>query len=288
MFDTIHIKVSDIKINENIINQYKIKDDFTYLDKNKSEITKHELRIDYIYIKYYTPIKKLTVETSVAEVMNNGKNNLVQSEFYAERFWINLNSILYKYLKITIPKEEWTVSRLDITYDIKTKNIDNPIQKISKLHFPKYNKSLYNDNESVMFSAKSSKIVVYNKQKQYISSKETTTNIQAAANILRIEIRPSRYTVNQYDSSRKAVNLLTKQYADYISGKYHYNDILSQIKKRNRTKTPAPLSANNIKSMEIIAGFMYLIDTYGEKAVKESMTLSTFKNRKRLVKKTSI
>ncbi|WP_448163673.1 hypothetical protein, partial [Bacillus mobilis] len=165
---------------------------------------------------------------------------------------------------------------------------EQAVGNLSDLQIKNYNTNLYNKNEGITFYNDSSRICIYDKQKQYISSKESKSNIQAAANILRIEIRPSRYISKQYDKTRSAVKLLTKQYASYISDKYHLDDIMAQINKRNRTKQPTPLSPSNIKNIETAAGFMYLLDTYGERRVKETMTPSTFKNRKKLLKKINI
>ncbi|PEB56977.1 hypothetical protein CON65_05880 [Bacillus pseudomycoides] len=282
MFDTIILKSTNIEIDINILNQYEYKD-FSYYDSNKNLITKIEFQLEYLHIKYYLQTKTLAITASVARVINK-INNLIQGIFELETFWRNLDELLLNYLQITVDKEEWTVSRLDTTHDIQTKNIEQAVEKLSKLSFSKYTKNLYNDNEGITFSNKTSAIVIYNKQEQYRSIKENEANIQAAANILRIEIRPSRYTMKQYDSTRKAVNLLTREYAEYILEKYHFKDLMTQIKKHNRKKNFTPLSVSNIKNIETAAGFNYLINTYGEKKVKESMTLSTFKNRKRLIK----
>ncbi|KXY70696.1 phage/plasmid replication protein [Bacillus sp. FSL W7-1294] len=286
MFDTIILKSTNIEIDINILNQYEYKD-FSYYDSNKNLITKIEFQLEYLHIKYYLQTKTLAIAASVARVINK-INNLIQGIFELETFWRNLDELLLNYLQITVDKEEWTVSRLDITHDIQTKNIEQAVEKLSKLSFSKYTKNLYNDNEGITFFNKTSAIVIYNKQEQYRSIKENGANIQAAANILRIEIRPSRYTMKQYDSTRKAVNLLTKEYAEYILEKYYFKDLMTQIKKHNRKKNFSPLSVSNIKNIETAAGFNYLINTYGEKKVKESMTQSTFKNRKKLIRDLSI
>lgn len=279
---------TEIEVNPYLLNQYKTKDSFTYFDNNRNEITKHELKIESLYIKYYSPSRKLVLETSVAKVINNNQHNLMPPVFDPKQFWDNLNSILYKYLRITVPNDLWTAVRLDVTRDIKTKNIEQAVEKLSKLQIKNYNTNVYNKNESIIFSNQTSSICIYDKQKQYISKKESESNILAAARVLRVEIRPAPYARDQYDSKKKAINLITKKYADYIAEKYHLSLILTKINKRNRTKQPTPLSPSNIKNIETAAGFMYLLDTYGERKVKEAMTLSTFKNRKKLLKNLGI
>lgn len=287
MFDTLHM-YTETEINPYLLDQYKAKDSFTYLDNNKNEITKHELKIESIYIKYFMPATKLVIETSIAKVINNNQNNLISSTFEPEKFWNNLNSILYKYLQITVPNDNWIVYRLDVTHDIKTKKIEQAVEKLSKLQIKNYNTNLHNQNESITFFNRTSSICIYDKEKQYKTKKESDINIKNAKNILRIEIRPAPYARDQYDSQKKAVNLITKEYAEYIAEKYCLADILTKIKKRNRAKNPVLLTSSNIKNIETAAGFNYLIDMYGEKAVKESMTPGTFKNRRKLLKSIKI
>lgn len=63
---------------------------------------------------------------------------------------------------------------------------------------------------------------------------------------------------------------------------------MAQINNRNRTKQPTKLTVSNIKNIETIAGFNYLIDTYGGKSVKKFMTFGTYKNRRKLLRDINI
>ncbi len=45
---------------------------------------------------------------------------------------------------------------------------------------------------------------------------------------------------------------------------------MAYINNRNCTKKSTELTVSNIKKIEIIAGFNYLIDTYDERSVKNS------------------
>ncbi|WP_448163660.1 hypothetical protein, partial [Bacillus mobilis] len=137
--------VNEIEINSYILDAYKIKE-FSWIDNNVT-FKKITLKLDYIYAKYYLPTRKLVLETSVVKVINNNINNLIPLLFNVDEFWDNLNSILYKYLQVTIKNDKWVVSRLDITHDIKTKNIEQAVGNLSDLQIKNYNTNLYNKNE---------------------------------------------------------------------------------------------------------------------------------------------
>ncbi|MBW4085828.1 hypothetical protein [Paenibacillus sp. S150] len=289
MFDTVVIKARPIHLEtEALLNIEKCKA-VTFLNKETGVLqTRYEIYDEELsYIKYLDGSQTLSIQVSIPKLLyGNNVNQITENNIPS--FFERVQNRLYQLFSIHIPHLEWSISRADICWNFQVgKNVGEYVRMLSKQKLPFKNTRIYNQDQTVEFYNKSSRIILYDKHRQMQKEKASTELIELSKGILRLEIRPSDSDMKKFSATKNAVELLNKSFFEYMITK-----VLNEIEYPSSVSTMdlSWLMGNreNISKIETVLGFQMLQSIFDEPALRQLYTSSTYANRKNLTKKIAI
>lgn len=288
MFDTVKLKVRPIYIDSETMNQLNAKS-VTFLSKETGALsTSYTIYDEKLpFIKYIESSQTLYVQVSIPKFLYSD-NVTMLTEADIPLFFDSLQDRIQQLFHIQIPHDEWTVVRCDVCWNFQVdNNVGDYVRLLGKQQLAYKNTTTYNQDQTVEYWNKSSRIIFYDKHKQTTKMKEAPDIIERSKGILRLEVRPSDSDVKKYASARKAVELLTKPFFDYMTDK-----VLGQIEYPSEASDIGlgwlMDNKENISKIETMLGFQMLQSMFDESILRQIYTSSTFANRKSMAKKMTI
>jgi len=288
MFDTVKLKVRPVYIDSDTLNQLNTKS-FTSFSKETGALsTSYTIYDEQLpFIKYIESSQTLYVQVSIPKFLY-GDNVSMLTEADISLFFNSLQARIEQLFHIQIPHYEWTVSRCDVCWNFQVgMDVSEYVKLLSKQQLAYKTTTTYNQDQTVEYWNKSSRIMFYDKHKEVTRAKEASDIIERSKGILRLEVRPSDSDMKKYASARKAVELLTKPFFDYMTDK-----VLGQIEYPSEASDIglAWLMDNkeNIPKIETMLGFQMLKSMFDESTLRQIYKPSTFALRKSMAKKMTI
>jgi len=288
MFDTVHLKARPVYIDSEILSQLNAKS-VTFLSKETGALsTSYTIYDEQLpFIKYIESSQTLYVQVSIPKFLY-GDNVTMLSEADILLFFDSLQNRIDQLFHIQIPHDEWTISRCDVCWNFQVgKDVGEYVRLLSKQQLAYKDTNTYNQDQTVEFRNKSSRIIFYDKHKQVTRFKESIDIIERSKGILRLEINPSPSDMKKFAPTRKAVELPTKPFFDYMTDK-----VLGQIEYPSEASDIglAWLMDNkeNISKIETMLGFQMLQSMFDESTLRQIYKPSTYANRKSMAKKMTI
>ncbi|MFJ9501288.1 hypothetical protein [Brevibacillus centrosporus] len=239
------------------------------------------------HIKYLESSQTLRVQVSIPKFLygNNVKTIGLDD---INLFFVGLQERIEHLFGVTVPHEDWLVERCDVCWNFQVGNdVGNYVRMLSKQKFAFKNTKSYNQDQTVEFSNKSSRIIFYDKQEEVAKSKETKALIEQAKGILRLEINSSKHDMKKFAPTWKAVELLSQPFFDYMVGKVLDEvDYLDDIEELNVEWLKE--NKDNISKIETYIGFNIIRNLVDESTLKKIYPSSTLATRKSLAKKMTI
>ncbi|MEK4472946.1 phage/plasmid replication protein [Paenibacillus sp. FSL R7-0048] len=288
MFDTIILKARPIPIDPDILNQYN-GHSTTFFSKETGALnTSYTLKDEKLpYMKYIENSQTLTIQVSMPKFLY-GDNVTMLTEADIPLFFEQLQERLLQLFDVHIPHSEWIISRCDVCCNFQVgKKVSEYVRMLSRQQLAYKNTIAYNQDQTVEYRNKSSRIMLYDKHKQTRKEEESNEIIERSKGILRLEVRPSDNDLRRFSPTRKAVELLQKPFFDYTMER-----TLAQIEYPEEV-SDMDLSwlmenRENISKIEIVLGFQLLQSKFDESVLRQLYTSSTYANRKNLAKKIAI
>lgn len=274
MFDTIKLKAENIEICTERLESKKGMQNDTYLKKETGVINdRYRWKEEGIpLIVYYTESKDLYIELSVAKFLY-GENVSVVTKEDINLFWTKLENKIKKLFDVEISRYKWKILRVDVCWNFHVgQKVNDYILKLSKIKLPRKETVCYNQQESVYFKNKSSSIVFYDKYKQCSKHKEYKENekiLKRANGILRLEIRPSKDEIKNFNKERKADEILTFRFFEKLTKDVLDIICFDTLIDENFEITNEWVTSNNLTRIESLIGFKMIINQLGEVKAKE-------------------
>jgi hypothetical protein len=288
MFDTIILKVKPIPIDPAILNQHSSNLTTFYSEETGALNTSYTLKGEKLpYMKYIEGSQTLTVQVSMPKFLY-GDNVTMLTEADIPLFFEQLQERLLQFFDVYIPHSEWIISRCDVCCNFQVgKKVSEYVRMLSRQQFAYKNTIAYNQEQTVEYRNKSSRIMFYDKYKQTRKEEESNEIIERSKGILRLEVRPSDNDLRRFSPTKKAVELLQKLFFDYTMER-----TLAQIEYPEEV-SDMDLSwlmenRENISKIETVLGFRLLQSMFDESVLRQLYTSSTYANRKNLPKKIAI
>ncbi|MGZ9583833.1 phage/plasmid replication domain-containing protein [Paenibacillus marinisediminis] len=268
MFDTIRMTADHIELDIE-----KIKKSGTKVEWNRYTYTIMNPRVPFF--EYNPEQQKLTIQLSIPKFLYGNNVTLLKPE-HINMFWEQLHDELLGTLLVSIQREEWIASRIDVCHNFDVGNqVSRFIVQIAKKSLPRKATCLYNQNQSVVFKNKSSRVTVYDKYKQMKAKGKNPQLTHQAFGILRLEIKCCKQQLRQYSSKRIASYFLNIEFCNrtlklaeplFTFIDIDYDDFIS----------PDLLNSHSITMIERMLGFGLILEKLGEQATKELYSQSTF------------
>ncbi|WP_338552530.1 hypothetical protein [Paenibacillus sp. KS-LC4] len=289
MFDTVVIKAKPIYLDSDVLLSKKNCKSVTFLNKETGVLqTRYELYDEQLsYIKYLDGSQTLSIQVSIPKLLY-GNNVTLIAEHDIPSFFESVQQRIQQLFSISIPHSAWSISRADVCWNFQAgKDVGEYIRMLSKQKLAFKNTRSYNQDQTVEFSNKSSRIMFYDKQKQMQRDKALSELVEQSKGILRLEIRPSNSDMKKFSSTKNAAELLGKPLFDYMTAK-----ALSQIEYPSTQSaidtTWLQENKANISKIETTLGFQCLQYMLDEATHRGLYSSSTFASRKALAKKMTI
>ncbi|AKG34401.1 hypothetical protein [Paenibacillus durus] len=288
MFDTIIMKARPIPIDPDIMNQYNAKSTTFYSEETGVLNTSYTINDEKLpYMKYIEGSQTLTVQVSMPKFLY-GDNVTMLTEADIPLFFEQLQERLLQLFDVYIPYSEWIISRCDVCCNFQVgKKVSEFVRMLSRQQHAYKNTIVYNQDQTVEYRNKSSRIMFYDKHKQTRKEEESKEIIERSKGILRLEVRPSDNDLRRFSTTRKAVELLQKPFFDFMMERTlaqieypeEVNDMELSWLMENR---------ENLSKIETVLGFQLLQSIFDESVLRQLYTSSTYANRKNLAKKIAI
>jgi hypothetical protein len=221
MFDTVVIKARPIHLEQEVLLNIKSCKEVTFLNKDTGVLqTRYEIYDEQLsYIKYLDGSKTLSIQVSIPKLLyGNNVNQITENDI--PNFFESVQKRLFQLFSIHIPHLEWSISRADICWNFQVgKNVGEYVRMLSKQKVPFKNTRIYNQDQTVEFYNKSSRIILYDKHRQMQREKASTELIEQSKGILRLEIRPSVSDMKKFSETKNAVELLNKSFFEYMTAR---------------------------------------------------------------------
>lgn len=288
MFDTLILKAKPIPIDPTILNQYNAKATTFFSKETGALNTSYTFKGEKLpYMKYIEGSRTLTLQVSIPKFLY-GDNVTMLTEADIPVFFERLQERLLHLFDVYIPHSEWIISRCDVCCNFQVgKKVSEYVRMLSRQQLAYKNTIVYNQEQTVEYRNKSSRIMFYDKYKQTRKEEESNEIIERSKGILRLEVRPSDNDLRRFSPTRKAVELLQKPFFDYTMertlAQIEYPEVAGDMElswlMENR---------ENISKIETVFGFRLLQSMFDESVLRQLYTSSTYANRKNLPKKIAI
>lgn len=253
------------------------------------------------FISYHSSSQILTIEVSIPNYLYGNNVQMVIHEDEIKQFWINLKQDINLLLGTNIEADEWQRKRIDCCYNLNISttgfHIEEWLTFISQESIPyKKNKAIHHNEMTrkktgVTFKANAKspdKVMFYSKYDEVSNSKKAYSKeiIQLAKDILRVEVRTSKYEQDGFNKSKRLVDFLNVQFFEYIMEKYKVNAMLRKKTQQDNGKEQLPyqwlLQHFTIAQIETAVGHMDIKNQLNESA-KSLYKKSTWDNREKLL-----
>ncbi|MBH5319869.1 hypothetical protein I6N90_18890 [Paenibacillus sp. GSMTC-2017] len=278
MFDTVVLKARPIHLDSEVLLSMKNCKSVTFLNKETGVLqTRYEIYDEKLsYIKYLDGSQTLSIQVSIPKLLY-GNNVTLTTEHDIPSFFESVQQRIHQLFSIVIPHSEWSISRADICWNFQVgKNVGEYVRMLSKQKLAFKNTRSYNQDQTVEFSNKSSRIIFYDKQQQVQKEKASPELVEQSKGVLRLEIKPSNNDIKKFSPTKNAVELLDKAFFDYMMAK-----VLNEI------EYPSTVSIMDLSWLTLL-GFQVMNSMFEESVLRQIYTSSTYANRKNLVKKMTI
>lgn len=188
-----------------------------------------------------------------------------------ENFYVKLQDKIYELFDVKIEHEEWIVSRLDVFNNFKLDNVSDCVRQIAKLKFPRKKKSVWEDDETVLFKNKSSQIKFYDKEKESQDSR--------SRGVMRMEIQCSHHDIKKFSPKRKAVELITKEFFQQQTEKVLSQINFIDVQQQDITLDWIQSLEQKIAKIEQYIGFTAIHNSLEAKATQDIYGYQTYRNR---------
>ncbi|MGO4548547.1 hypothetical protein AB4Z29_27535 [Paenibacillus sp. 2TAB23] len=289
MFDTVVIKARPIYLESEVLLSMKNCKSVTFLNKETGVLqTRYEIYDEQLsYIKYLDGSQTLSIQVSIPKLLCGNNVNLI-NQHDIPSFFEGVQQRIHQLFSISIPHSEWLISRADICWNFQVgKDVGEYVRMLSKQKLAFKNTRSYNQDQTVEFCNKSSRIIFYDKQRQIQKEKASPELVEQSKGILRLEIKPSNSDMKKFSPTKNAVELLGKPFFDYMTAK-----VLNEIEYPSSVSTmdSSWLMGNkeSISKIETLLGFQVLQNMFEESTLRQLFTSSTYANRKTLAKKMTI
>ncbi|MDQ8734833.1 hypothetical protein [Paenibacillus sp. LHD-38] len=289
MFDTVVIKARPIHLESEALLSMENCKSVTFLNKETGVLqTRYEIYDKQLsYIKYLDGSQTLSIQVSIPKLLY-GNNVTLITEDDIPSFFESVQQRIHQLFSISIPHSEWSISRADICWNFQAgKDVGEYVRMLSKQKLAFKNTRSYNQDQTVEFSNKSSRIIFYDKQRQIQKEKATPELVEKSKGILRLEIKSSNSDMKKFSPTKNAIELLNKSFFDYMTAK-----VLNEIEYPSSVSTMdlSWLMENkeSITKIETLLGFQVLQNMFEESTLRQLFTSSTYANRKALAKKMTI
>ncbi|MDQ0063254.1 hypothetical protein [Paenibacillus harenae] len=288
MFDTVQLRARFIDLDSHYLNQHNPKS-FTSYNSSTGELrTTYKVYDELLpYITYYDGSHMLDVQVSIPKLLFG--NNVQQvTETDIPVFFDRLQERLEQLFCVKIPHSSWTVIRCDVSWNFQVGNeVPKYVRLLSKQKFAFKSTITYNQDQTVEYRNKSSRIIFYDKEAQLTKMKEPDYIIEQSRGLLRLEIKPSTNDMKKFSPTRLAVELIGKPFFEYMTGKVlgeieyptEFDELDLSWLLENRV---------NIAQIERMLGFQRLQEMFDEQTLRKIYTSSTYANRKTEAKKMTI
>ncbi|MBE1446164.1 hypothetical protein [Paenibacillus sp. OAS669] len=288
MFDTVQLRARFIDLDSHYLNQHNPKS-FTSYNSSTGELrTTYKVYDELLpYITYYDGSHMLDVQVSIPKLLFG--NNVQQvTETDIPVFFDRLQERLEQLFFVKIPHSSWTVIRCDVSWNFQVGNeVPKYVRLLSKQKFAFKSTITYNQDQTVEYRNKSSRIIFYDKEAQLTKMKEPDYIIEQSRGLLRLEIKPSTNDMKKFSPTRLAVELIGKPFFEYMTGKVlgeieyppEFDELDLSWLLENRV---------NIAQIERMLGFQRLQEMFDEQTLRKIYTSSTYANRKTEAKKMTI
>lgn len=289
MFDTVVMRARAVQLeSEWLRNMTNCKTVTFYNEETGALHSRYEIYDEQLpYIKYYDSSQTLIIQVSIPKLLYGNNVTLITEEDIPV-FFERVQQRLQQLFSITIPSSEWSIIRADICWNFHVgKEVGEYISTLSKQKMPFKHTRSYNQQQTVEFYNKSSRIMFYDKQQEMKRDKVSPELIEQSKGILRLEINSSDNDMKKFSPTKNAVELLGKPLFDYMTAKalsgIEYPSTQSAIDIAWLQENQASIS-----KIETILGFQCLQNMLDESTHRGLYSSSTFANRKALAKKMTI
>lgn len=289
MFDTVVIKARPIHLEPEVLLSTENYKSVTFLNKETGVLqTRYEIYDEQLsYIKYLDGSQTLSIQVSIPKLLYSNNVTLI-TEQDIPSFFECVQKRIQQLFSIIIPHSEWSISRADICWNFQAgKDVGEYVRMLSKQKLAFKNTRSYNQDQTVEFSNKSSRIMFYDKQRQIQKEKASPELVEQSKGILRLEIKPSNSDMKKFSPTKNAVELLNKPFFDYMTAK-----VLKEIEYPSLVSTMdlSWLMENKeyLYKIETFLGFQMLQNMFDEPTLRRLYTSSTYATRKALAKKMTI
>lgn len=279
MFDTITMLTKIYIHPENLQHT----ESFTF-QKDGVSRTKYKYKDSLISkIIYRDYNQTLEVELSIPKFLYGNNVNLIK-ESEIPLFFQRLHQRLHELFNISIRKEDWYTKRLDVCWNFPAnEDIDDYLKQLAEMKLPRLKPETYGHQETVVHRNKSRRISFYNKQKECKRTKQPREIIDQAKGLLRMEINLKEKSLSKYSSKRKAFELLTVHFFDYITTpilqQIEFTDVVEGISFQWLAK-----QTNKISKIESVLGFRVLQNHLTQTELKQLYSNSTYDRKVNLTR----
>ncbi|MFD0677390.1 MULTISPECIES: hypothetical protein [unclassified Paenibacillus] len=280
MFDTINLK-THIYIHPDYLQQAKL---FTYLQEGEPR-TKYTIYDPFLPLIEYTDYNQLLeIDFSIPKFLFGNNVNLLK-ESDIPLFLQRLQSRLHELFNIHVRNEDWYTKRLDVCWNFPVNDeIDDYLKELAAMKFPRMKLETHGICETVIHKNKSRRISFYNKYKECISNRQSQKIIDKAQGLLRMEINLKGKSLSKYSPKRKATELLTRSFFDYIT-----QPIVKQIKLspaiEGLTMEWIKNQPHTLSQIESVLGFHALHSWLTQSELKQIYSTTTYDRKVKLSKR---
>lgn len=261
----------------------------TYLSKETGTLSTSYTIYDkqLPFMKYIENSQTLYIQVSIPKFLYGDNVTLLQ-EADIPLFFDGLQDRIWNLFNIHISHNEWMIVRCDVCWNFQVgKDVGEYVKMLSRQKLAYKNSTTYNQDQTVEYWNKSSRIIFYDKHKQVTKAKERADVVERSKGVLRLEVNPSDHDKKRFSTTRKAIELLNKPFFDYMT-----NKVLGQIKHPTEASdiSLAWLMENkeNISKIETMLGFQLLQSMFDEPTLRQIYRPSTYALRKSMAKKMTI
>jgi hypothetical protein len=284
MFDTVRLRTMGITIEQEQLLAHDAVRSSTKIDEDTGEIKCYvQLKSTRIpYLLYSEAGRMLVIELSTPKFLF-GENVTILKKQDMQEFFTQLRQELYSLIGMSIANSDWVALRTDVCWNFNVGNkVQDYLKQLSLCKLPRMRTLAINQAETVIFENKSKRIMLYDKERECRVQNFPKDVTARAKGVLRLEINPSDHEMKKYSESRKAVDLLTKEFFEYVTRKvstfvFDFSDV--------EDVSFEFVKAHSAKKVEVGLGFQKLLGLFGIGGLKKLYKPSTLDHRRAMLKK---
>lgn len=231
-------------------------------------------------MKYNSTTLVLEIELSIPTFLFDENITLLTMKDI-DAFFTLLSHQLRNVLRVDIDRSEWKVKRIDICWNFNVgSKVTDYLFQLSLMKYPRRDTVTYNQTETVIWQNNSGRIMFYDKEKERRRKDATTSVIEQAKGILRMEVSPSEHEMREYSMDKRAKYLLTKEFFVFITRKISPHLV---FRGTQELKIEWLESLKSVQVAETLIDFTSLGKAFGYATMKRLYNQGTFSNRMKLL-----